>query len=43
MILNRLKFALAAVLTGSSTTLATEPDIYDYVIIGSGPGGGSLA
>ncbi|KAI1022657.1 hypothetical protein LB503_000158 [Fusarium chuoi] len=43
MILNRLKYALTAVLTGSSTALATKPDVYDYVIIGSGPGGGSLA
>lgn len=43
MILNRLKYALTAVLAGSSTALATKPDVYDYVIIGSGPGGGSLA
>jgi choline dehydrogenase len=43
MIINHLKLALGAVLATGSGTLATTPDVYDYVIIGSGPGGGSLA
>jgi hypothetical protein len=41
MILHPIKFALAAALAFGSTS-ATK-DIYDYVIVGSGPGGGSLA
>jgi choline dehydrogenase len=41
MILHRIKFALAAALAVGST--AATKDIYDYVIVGSGPGGGSLA
>ncbi|RBR17956.1 hypothetical protein FVER53590_00262 [Fusarium verticillioides] len=43
MFLNHLKLAFGAVLATGSGTLATKPDVYDYVIIGSGPGGGSLA
>ncbi|KAG5757947.1 hypothetical protein H9Q72_013910 [Fusarium xylarioides] len=43
MILNHLKLALGVALATGSGTLATKPDVYDYVIIGSGPGGGSLA
>lgn len=42
MILHRIRFALAAALAVGSTA-ATKDDIYDYVIVGSGPGGGSLA
>ncbi|KAF4432129.1 hypothetical protein F53441_13848 [Fusarium austroafricanum] len=51
MIANRLKFAVAAALAAGSSTIATNAPygtntskaIYDYVIIGSGPGGGPLA
>jgi hypothetical protein len=34
---------LAALLTSNKFTQAAQTDEYDYVIIGSGPGGGSLA
>jgi hypothetical protein len=34
---------LAALLAGGSFVYAATPEIYDYVIVGSGPGGGPLA
>jgi choline dehydrogenase len=40
---NRLKFALATALVTGSVAVAEKVDLYDYVIVGSGPGGGSLA
>jgi choline dehydrogenase len=44
MVINRFKVAVAAALAAGSTAMATkEVDVYDYVIVGSGPGGGSLA
>lgn len=43
MTVNPLRFAFAAALAAGSTALAKEADIYDYVVVGSGPGGGSLA
>ncbi|CAH0020330.1 unnamed protein product [Clonostachys rhizophaga] len=43
MILKPLKLAVVAALVTGSTASAGEADIYDYVIVGSGPGGGSLA
>ena len=53
MVINRFKVAVAAALAAGSTAFATkeevgcqstkDTDVYDYVIVGSGPGGGSLA
>lgn len=34
---------LAASLGLGSLATASQADLYDYVIVGSGPGGGSLA
>ncbi|VUC26056.1 unnamed protein product [Clonostachys rosea] len=45
MMLNPLKLAVVAALATGSTANPSpqEADVYDYVIVGSGPGGGSLA
>jgi choline dehydrogenase len=43
MIPNLLKFSIATALVTGSVAVAGKVDLYDYVIVGSGPGGGSLA